>query len=118
MQALADNAAGLYREGKDEAAAAALDSLFELVRREGMMSEFFLSVFAYNFQSPGDERMSLALLKKNVEFYPESITANDLLASVCASRGEKELALKYFRKVLELDPRNGNAFRMIKALQK
>jgi tetratricopeptide (TPR) repeat protein len=118
MQALADNAAGLYREGKDEAAAAALDSLFELIRREGMMSEFFLSVFAYNFQSPGDERMALALLKKNVEFYPESITANDLLASVCASRGEKELALKYFRKVLELDPRNGNALRMIKALKK
>ncbi len=116
MQALADNAAVLYREGKDEAAAAALDSLFGLVRREGMMSEFFLSVFAYNFQSPQDERMALALLEKNVEFYPESITANELLASVCASKGKKELALKHFRKVLELDPGNGNALRMIKEL--
>ena len=118
MQALADHAAAFYREGKDVAAAAALDSLFGLVRREGMMSEFFLSVFAYNFQSPQDERMCLALLEKNVEFYPESITAHELLATVCASKGKKDLALKHFRKVLELDPGNGNALRMIKELEK
>jgi hypothetical protein len=118
MQALADTAAVLCRKGKDEAAAAALDSLFGLVRREGMMSEFFLTVFAYNFQSPQDERMLLAVLGKNVELFPESITANDLLATVCASKGKKELALKHFRKVLELDPGNGNALRMIKELEK
>jgi len=118
MQELADSAAVLYREGKDEAAAAALDSLFGIVSREGMMSEFFLFVLAYNFQSPQDERMALAILKKNVEFYPESITANDLMATVCASKGKNELALKHFRKVLELDPGNGNARRMIKELEK
>jgi len=118
MQRLADSAAVLYRAGKDKAAAAVLDSLFGLVSREGMMSEFFLFVLAYNFQSPQDERMALAILEKNVEFHPESITANDLLATVCASKGKNELALKHFRKVLELDPGNGNARRMIKELGK
>jgi tetratricopeptide (TPR) repeat protein len=81
-----------------------------------MISEFFVQVFAYNFQSPQDEQMLFALLKKNIEFFPESFTACELLASVYASKGNKELALKYFRKVLELDPGNRNAAKMIKEL--
>jgi hypothetical protein len=117
MQALADNAAGLYREGKDQAADAALDSLFKIARRAGMISEFFINVFAYTFQSPQDEQMGFAILKKSIEFFPESFTAYELLASVYSSKGNKELALRYFRKVLELDPGNRNAVCMIKKLQ-
>jgi len=116
MQTLADNAAGLYREGKNQAADAALDSLFNIARRAGMISEFFIYVFAYNFQSPQDEQMYFAILKKSIEFFPESFTAYELLASVYESRGNKELALRYFRKVLELDPGNRNAAKMIKEL--
>jgi hypothetical protein len=118
MQTLADNAAGLYREGKSQAADAALDSLFAIAQRAGMISEFFVLVFAYNFQSPQDEQMLFALLKKNIEFFPESFTAYEQLASIYSARGKKELALQYFQKVLELDPDNRNAVRMIKELQK
>jgi hypothetical protein len=116
MQTLADNAAGLYREGKNQAADAALDSLFNIARRAGMISEFFVYVFAYNFQSPQDEQMYFAILKKSIEFFPKSFTAYELLASVYASRGNKELALRYFQKILELDPGNRNAAKMIKEL--
>jgi tetratricopeptide (TPR) repeat protein len=118
MQTLADNAAKLYREGKKEAADAALDSLFKIAQNNGLVSQFFLEVFAYNFQSAQDEQMLLAILKKNIEFFPESFTACELLASVYASRGKKELALRYFQKVLDLDPGNRNAAKMIKELQK
>jgi len=118
MQTLADNAAGLCREGKNAASDAALDSLFKIARREGMISQFFLEVFAYNFQSPQDEQMLLAILKKNVELFPESFTACELLASVYAARGNEELALRYFERVLELDPGNRNATTMIKELNK
>ncbi|MCX6566003.1 MAG: S41 family peptidase [Candidatus Aminicenantes bacterium] len=117
MQTLADNAAGLYREGKNQAADAALDSLFKIARDAGFISQFFLEVFAYNFQSPQDEQMSFAILKKSIEFFPESFTACELLASVYESRGNKELALRYYRKVLELDPGNRNATKMIRELQ-
>ena len=117
MQVYADNAARLYREGKKESADAALDSLFKIARREGMISEFFINVFAYNFQSPSDEQMGFAILNKNIEFFPESFTAYELLASVYSSKGNKELALRYFRKVLELDPDNRNAAEMIRKLQ-
>ena len=118
MQALADSAAKLYREGKSQAADEALDSLFKIARRAGMISEFFIYVFAYNFQSPQDEQMQLAILKKNIELFPESFTAYELLATVYSSKGNKELALRYFRKVLELDPGNHNAAIMIETLRK
>jgi len=117
MQTLADNAAGLYREGKNQAADAALEALFKIAQKAGLVSQFFVEVFGYNFQSPQDERMLFALLKKNVELFPESFTACELLASVYASRGNKELALRYFQKVLALDPDNRNAAKMIKQLQ-
>jgi hypothetical protein len=118
MQALADNAEKLYREGKNQAAGAALDSLFKIAQRAGMISEFFIDVFAYNFQSAQDEQMLFAILKKNTEFFPRSFTAFERLASVYYSKGNKELALRYFQKVLELDPDNRNAVRMIKDLRK
>jgi tetratricopeptide (TPR) repeat protein len=118
MQALADDAAKLYREGKRQAADTALDSLLKMAQNAGLVSQFFLEVFAYNFQSPEDEPMLFAILEKNVELFPESFTACDLLASVYSSRGKPELALKYFRKVLELDPGNRNAAARIKELDK
>jgi tetratricopeptide (TPR) repeat protein len=118
MQTLADDAARLYREGKAKEAAAALDGLLEKARKAGLISEFFLGVFAYNFQSSEDERMYFAILEKNVELFPNSFTACELLASVYASRGKTKLALEYFRKVLELDPGNRNAVKMIQELRK
>jgi tetratricopeptide (TPR) repeat protein len=116
MQALADDAAKFYREGKDREADAALDALLKKDREAGLISQFFLEVFAYNFQSLEDEKMLFAILEKNVELFPGSFTACDLLASLYSSRGKTELALKYFRKVLELDPGNRNAARRIKEL--
>jgi tetratricopeptide (TPR) repeat protein len=108
----------LADKAKDQAADAALDSLFKIARRAGMISEFFNFVFAYNFQSPLDERMQLAILMKNIEFFPQSFTAYELLATVCESKGNKDLALRYFLKVLEFDPGNRNAVRKIQELQK
>jgi tetratricopeptide (TPR) repeat protein len=117
MQVDADKAARLYREGKKEAADAALDSLFKIAAPAGLISEFFIDVFAYNFQSAEDEQMLLAVLTKNVEFFPISPTAFERLAYVQDSRGNKELALRYFQKVLALDPGNRNAAKMIREIQ-
>jgi tetratricopeptide (TPR) repeat protein len=118
MQVYAENAAKLYREGKKEAADAALDSLFKIAAQTGLISEFFIEVFAYNFQSAQDEQMLFAILAKSIEFFPDSPGAYELAASVHFSKGNKELALRYFKKVLELAPDNWNAAKMIKELQK
>ncbi|MBP1659921.1 MAG: rbp3 [Candidatus Aminicenantes bacterium] len=118
MQILADDAARLYREGKDREAAAALDTLVGRIRAAGLASEFFMGVFAYNFQAPEDERMLFAILEKNVELFPRSFTAYEVLAYYCASRGKAERAVGNFRKVLDLDPGNRNAVKMIEELKK
>jgi tetratricopeptide (TPR) repeat protein len=116
MQIHADNAAKLYRENKNESAEEALDSLFQIAQKAGLISEFFFEVFAYSFQSGQDEQMLFAILKKEVEFFPNSPGAYELSASVYLSKGNKELALQNFKKVLELDPSNRNAAKMIKQL--
>jgi len=62
--------------------------------------------------------MLFAILEKNIELFPESFTTCELLASVYSSKGKKELALRHFRKVLELDPENRKAAKKIKELQR
>ena len=118
MQIHADKAVRLYREGRDESAGAALDSLFQVAAKAGLLSEFFVDVFAYNFQAPEDEKLLFAILKKNTEVFSDSPSAFERLASIAQSRGDNELALQNYRKVLELDPGNRRAAKMIKALQK
>ncbi|OGD21999.1 MAG: hypothetical protein A2W03_07030 [Candidatus Aminicenantes bacterium RBG_16_63_16] len=100
-----------------EKAAGSQDSLFSIAVPAGLISEFFIDVFAYNFQSAPDEEMLFAVLAKNIEFFPDSPTAYERLAYVHDSKGNKDLALRYFRKALDLDPGNRNAAKMIKEIQ-
>jgi hypothetical protein len=78
---------------------------------EDYLSSYFLRIRP-------NEPMLFAILEKSIEFFPESFTACEILAAFYASRGKKELSLKYFHKVLELDPGNQNAARMIRELQR
>jgi retinol-binding protein 3 len=118
MQALADGAARLYRAGKDAEAAAALDALAVRVREAGLATEFFWIVFAYNFQAPEDASMYLAVLEKTAVMFPESPFSREVLAAVYESRGRKDLALKWYRRVLEVDPGNPNAVKKIGELSR
>jgi hypothetical protein len=118
LQALADDAAGLFRQGRDAEAAAALDTLASRVRAAGLATEFFWMVFAYNFQAPEDGRMHLAVLEKTAAMFPDSPHASEVLAAVYESRGRKDLALKCYRQVLERDPGNPNAMKKIRELSR
>jgi hypothetical protein len=117
MQAYADEAAGLYRENKTESADASLNALFEIARATGLVSEFFIGVFGYNFQSPPDERMLFAILERAIRFFPDSPTAYERAGDIHFSKGHKELALRYYQKAVALDPGLRNAAKMIKELQ-
>ena len=118
MQGYADDAARFYREKKKDAGRAALDALFETAAETGLLSEFFIDVFAYNFRTAPDDDLYVAILDKGVELFPDSPTAWERLAYLHDSKGDKELALRYFRKVLDLDPGNRNAAKMITDIQK
>ncbi len=118
MEALSERGLKAYREGRTKAGLADLEAMFKIAATEKMLSEFFVMVFAYNFQSPRDETLLLDLLRKKAELFPDSTEALTDLASVCRSRGMKDEARAAVRGILALDPKNPNAARMLKELEK
>jgi CubicO group peptidase (beta-lactamase class C family) len=61
---------------------------------------------------------AIAIFKLNVELYPQSANVYDSLAEAYMLSGNKELAIKNYKKSLELDPTNKNAADMIKSLER
>jgi CubicO group peptidase (beta-lactamase class C family) len=61
---------------------------------------------------------AIAIFNLNVELYPQSANTYDSLAEAYMSSGNKELAIKNYKKSLELDPNNKNAAEMIKKLER
>ena len=82
-----------------------------------MINEFFIFVLAYNFFNPEDEKILYAILTKRTEIFPESPTAYGSLAYAYFENKRYDLAIQNYRKVLELDPENKHASRMIKRIQ-
>jgi hypothetical protein len=118
MQPLAEEAVKLYRAGKPESAGAVLDRLFAPAREAGFLDDFFMMTFAYNFQSPEDASMQMAVLERYVRMFPDSRDAWELLAYVQESRGDQAAALVSYRRILVLDPKNPSALRKVKELNK
>ncbi len=61
---------------------------------------------------------AIAIFNMNVELYPQSANVYDSLAEAYLLSGNKELAIKNYKKSLELDPKNKNAADMIKSLER
>ncbi len=60
---------------------------------------------------------AILLFRYNVSSYPESVNAYESLAEAYDLNGEKELAVKSYRKALELDPDNINFANKLKKLE-
>ena len=60
---------------------------------------------------------AIEIFKLNVESYPKSANAYDSLAESYMNKGNKNLAMKFYKKSLELNPNNNNAVEQIKKLQ-
>ncbi len=118
MRRLLDRAELLYRENKESEADIALDSVFQIGDEVGLINEFFIDILAHNYSSEMDQQTLYAILQKKIELFPESSTAYEALAHAYYMNGRNELAIEYYEKVLQLDPANPNAARMIRRLQR
>jgi CubicO group peptidase (beta-lactamase class C family) len=61
---------------------------------------------------------AIRLFEWNTELFPESAKVFDSLAEAYAARGQTELAIRNYRKSLELNPSNQNARDKLKELEK
>jgi tetratricopeptide (TPR) repeat protein len=81
------------------------------------VSEDRLNNLGYNLLRQKKLPEALALLKLNVEFYPNAWNTYDSLAEAYMTNGDKELAVANYKKSLELNPQNTSGREMLKKLE-
>jgi predicted alpha/beta superfamily hydrolase len=81
-----------------------------------ILDESELLMFGYRFLEHGNLDEAIRLFKYAVETYPNSWNSHDSLAEAYMNNGQIELAILHYRKSLELNPKNTNAFEMLKKI--
>jgi tetratricopeptide (TPR) repeat protein len=101
-----------------------IEEAFNLYRKIRQENPSDISVFenrfnslGYNYMGKGMLNEAIAILKLNVEFYPESANTYDSLAEAYMNNGDNELAIINYKKSLELNPNNSNAVERLKLLK-
>jgi CubicO group peptidase (beta-lactamase class C family) len=80
------------------------------------VTEDRINNLGYSLMQQGKMPQAIALLRLNVEFYPNAYNTYDSLAEAYMKAGEKDLAITNYKKSLELNPKNSNAQEMLKKL--
>ncbi len=99
----------------------AVDKVHQL-KAEGFkglfVSEGDLNTIGYRLLSKfHNTAAAVEIMKLNAELYPDSANSYDSLGEACMENGDKELAVKNYKKSLELDPNNKNAEEMLTKLK-
>jgi CubicO group peptidase (beta-lactamase class C family) len=81
------------------------------------ITENDLNMFGYQILRNKKTREAIEIFKLNVSLFPNSSNVYDSLGEAYADDGEKELAIKNYKKSVELDPGNKNAVEQIKKLE-
>jgi hypothetical protein len=102
--------------GKTAEAIEAYRKIFKDTPRNVSVSENRLNNLGYSLLQQKKLPEAIALLKLNVEFYPNAWNVYDSLAEAYMTNGDKELAIANYKKSLELNPQNSNGREMLKKL--
>jgi len=81
------------------------------------VTEIQLNDLGYRLLNAKKVKEAIEIFKLNVEAYPQSANVYDSLGEAYMIDGNKELAIKNYQKVLELNPQNANAVEMLKKLR-
>jgi tetratricopeptide (TPR) repeat protein len=107
----------LLQAGRADEAVAAYRRIQKEQPNNVAVSEQRLNTLGYELLRAKKRRESLAVFALNAELYPQSFNVYDSLADAYAESGEKELAMKNYRRSLELNPQNKNATERLKKLE-
>ncbi len=106
----------IFENGIDSAVAQ-YHMLYKTQRNVYDFDEDQLNILAYRFMRNGMFKQAIALLKLNIETYPDSYNAYDSMGEAYLLNGDKDLALQNYEKSLKLNPNNTNAEIMIKRIK-
>ncbi len=91
--------------------------LYKTQRNVYDFDEDQLNFLAYRFMRNKMFKQAIAVLKLNIETYPDSYNTYDSLGEAYLMDGEKDLALQNYEKSLKLNPNNTNAEVMIQRIK-
>jgi Beta-lactamase class C and other penicillin binding proteins len=83
----------------------------------GKLNENQLNTLGYWLKGKNRLKEAIEIFKINTDQFPNSSNAFDSLGEAYMELGDKELAVKFYKKSLELNPDNTNAVEMLKKLQ-
>jgi CubicO group peptidase (beta-lactamase class C family) len=96
-------------------AASALEQFSKEVT-SGAVSEATVNNCGYTLMGRKKIEDAILLFRRNVELHPDSWNAYDSLGEAYMKHGDKELAVKNYRKSVELNPANDNGLTTLKKL--
>jgi len=88
----------------------------ETIQDEYDVVELEINALGYFYLGKDKIREAIEVFKINVEEFPESFNVYDSMAEAYMKNGDNELAIKYYKKSLEINPQNTNGIEMLKRL--
>ena len=80
-------------------------------------NDMHLNKFGYELMQSGDLDLALEIFKINAKLFPDIANVYDSLGEIYMNKGEKQLAIENYKKVLVLRPQNQIAKEMVEKLQ-
>lgn len=107
----------MYNILKNEGIVKLESSLKDLLEAYGMLyNDRHLNFFGYELMNDSKLDEAIEVFKLNAKLFPGEPNVWDSLAEAYMNKGENELAINNYKKVLELAPNNPNAKKMLEKL--
>lgn len=116
-RSIAETVVAAVNENGVEAAVKQYRELKSSKPNEYDFSEAELNTAGYQLLRTGKAKEALEIFKLNVEMFPEASNPYDSLGEAYAAAGEKDLAIKNYKRSVELDPKNTGGIAAIKRLE-
>jgi glyoxylase-like metal-dependent hydrolase (beta-lactamase superfamily II) len=101
-----------------EAAVERYHSMKAEKKAEYYFGENDFNALGYRLMGSGKIDEAIEVFKLNIEAFPGSWNVYDSLAEAYMTKGVNDLAIKYYKKSIELNPENNNAKEIVKRLEK
>jgi tetratricopeptide (TPR) repeat protein len=111
-------ATAIIRDGGDDEVLESVSKVSEMISNgaEIYVGERDINTLGYYYLGRELFEQAIAVFKLNVEVHPESANTYDSLAEAFMKSGDRDNAIKNYRKSLELNPENTNATQMLEQL--